>query len=602
MAIKSVSGTRPSDGSTMPGTAARSRRATAEQARSYLSTPTANGALANRANQARDARPSGQDLMRMLVRHQHRRYREWVDVWREFGYLYEGNGPYLDGSALVAHTRELTYKVDDDGQPVIPEVILAEKPKFTRRRKLARYENWVDSLIQLFVDHQFSKPVARTASMWDEASMGPHPYLAWISNVDGQGTHIDDWLKMLQVKANLYGFMWVVMDRYLPGSEPGDMPADVASAADLGRPVLRAYAPQDVPDWLVDRYGNLVSVKVMEARTRTNIMDPDWLFEEDQPDSPFCNYRVWTRDGWTLYTSEGQSVGQGDVPGFLPVFVYYSRRRAHIPVIGKPLLGDPKVFKDYYNLVSEHRSILRDQTFSMLNVVLPEKQAAGDAQKLLGNKVGTDSVLFTREHAATFIAPDSGPSGEYREEKEALLRVVYRRLGLPWESDSKDAEAEGSRQLKAMDLNRTLAGMSDEAEKAEYALARMFHQMEFGAESGTIIMEETGLTIRHPDEFYTQDLIATANELAQTLLLGLGATANAEMRKRAIPIFLRDVDKDVQATINEEIDAESVREQENRELMDEAILAPDPNGDGGGGGGDDGGGDDGGDGGGRPPG
>lgn len=516
--------------------------------------------------------PAAEELRRQLIRQEHPRYREWAETWRELGYLFEGDGPYMDGTALVAHPRELIYELDEHGQPIAGRGPTGEKPKYTRRRLLARYENWVEGLIGIFVDHQYAKGIVRNVPNWDAATMGTYPYLDWIHNVDGQGTHIDDWFKWCQSLVNLYGFVWVVADR--AGTVPG---ADAAlSMADLGRPVLRVYVPTDVPDWLADRYNNIRSIKVVERRVRDSLMDAAFLQEPDTEsgtqDAPHRDYRIWTEQGWALYDGDGNVLSQGDTPGFLPVLVFYCRRRARIPVIGRSLLGDPKVFRDYYNLVSEKRAIMRDQTFSMLNITLGERQSVDEARQLLGNKVSTETVLLTKGDAK-FIAPEDGPADVYEKEKESLLRTTFRRLGLPWESDSMDAEAEGSRRLKAMDLNRTLAGMSDEAQKAEYGIARMFHRMEFGVELGDMLMESAGLTIRHPDEFNTEELMQVALELRETLTLGFGPTANAEMRKKALPLILPDLDESTREVIEEEIDAEAIREQTMKVMMDESMVA-----------------------------
>jgi hypothetical protein len=39
-------------------------------------------------------------------------------------------------------------------------------------------------------------------------------------------------------------------------------------------------------------------------------------------------------------------------------------------VIGQSVLNDPALYVDLYNLTSEQRELLRNQTFSILNVVL----------------------------------------------------------------------------------------------------------------------------------------------------------------------------------------------------------------------------------------
>ena len=41
----------------------------------------------------------------------HPEYVQWLPVWLRLGYVYRGDGPFLDGTALVPHPREITGRV-----------------------------------------------------------------------------------------------------------------------------------------------------------------------------------------------------------------------------------------------------------------------------------------------------------------------------------------------------------------------------------------------------------------------------------------------------------------------------------------------------------
>ena len=130
--------------------------------------------------------------------------------------------------------------------------------------------------------------------------------------------------------------------------------------------------------------------------------------------------------------------------------------------------------------------------------------------------------------------------------------------GLPWEGDAANAESADSRRLKAMDLNRLLAMYADEAERVEYQLARLWVTATTGATDEDAIedaLDET--TIHYPDEFATIDTAQAAADVRDCATMGLGPTAMAEVRKRAVPIVLPDLPQEVNDEVTAEIDAQA---------------------------------------------
>jgi hypothetical protein len=54
----------------------------------------------------------------------------------------------------------------------------------------------------------------------------------------------------------------------------------------------------------------------------------------------------------------------------LPVVYLFGKRRALLTDIGESVLGDPRNYIDLFNLTSEIRELLRNQTFSFINLPL----------------------------------------------------------------------------------------------------------------------------------------------------------------------------------------------------------------------------------------
>src|SRR6185295_14129419 len=159
----------------------------------------------------------GKTDMLATVQRTHPRYDDWVSKWVELGHLYEGTGPYANGEALIPHIRELLYKVSlgADGAKIVDFTqVVGQKIKFQQRKALARYENFAATIVDTLTDHQYAKDITREAEKGDgQALLDKAPIAGWWEDVDGYGCSMDDFLKNYQVLANVFGHLFVVMDR-----------------------------------------------------------------------------------------------------------------------------------------------------------------------------------------------------------------------------------------------------------------------------------------------------------------------------------------------------------------------------------------------------
>jgi hypothetical protein len=131
-----------------------------------------------------------------------------------------------------------------------------------------------------------------------------------------------------------------------------------------------------------------------------------------------------------------------------------------------------------------------------------------------------------------------------------------------------------------MDLNRLLAMYADEAERVEYALVRLWYLATQGYADDAAVQEATSeVVIHYPDEFATIDTAQAAADVRDVATMNLGQTANAEARKRAVPIVLPDLDDEVVTKIEAEIDqvaADAANPQKQAEAFRAKVAAAAP--------------------------
>src|SRR5688572_9764684 len=462
----------------------------------------------------------------------HPLYAQFRPIWQQLLDVFEGAGGFLsaDKPYLIAHPREFldhsTVALADDGSvtSVTPNLHPTQpSPKLLERRKLARYENYAETLIDQLSAALFRVDASRTFD--DQAPQpkgGKRPIELFWEDADGLGTSWRDLLNQYWTAAGVFGHIVVYFDH--------------ADDPDRQVPVARAYTPLDVPDWLMDSQGRLTQIKLLEAAPRES-------FSQRVAGTPSqTRVRVVTDVGWSLQTLDGQVIEAG-VHEFeqLPIAVLYAKRRPLMPFVGKSLLGDPMKFIDLYNLVSEERELLRKQTFSILNVPVGPEGNIEREQGLIGKQSGTGNILFTTE-AASYISADGENVTVYHASIDRLIRSIFRSAMLPWDTDSKDAEAEGSRRLKREDLNQQLSKFANELQRVDLFAADLVYQAAYGAAWRTW-RDKDGLAIAWPDEFETTPLEELVKQFSESILLDLGETATKELKKRAARATLPNLQK-----------------------------------------------------------
>jgi hypothetical protein len=469
----------------------------------------------------------------------HPAYVDQAAVWRLLAHAYLGSGGFRDGTYLIAHPREfLDHQSPNPSRP---------SPKLLARRTLARYENMAAQIVDQKCAALFRNPPTRQVN--DLSDRTPHPIRKWWNDVDGAGCQIDDYIADAWLVAAVFGHVVILPTREREKTPP-------MTFADQSMPYCSLYTPLDIPDWTVNERGTqLTGLRLLEPVPRASIEDP-------LPSLGVTRSRIITLTGWEL-AEGGQRIDRGSWNfDKLPAVYLFAKGNPLIPWMGQSVLGDPKLFVDDYNLSSEIRELLRAQVFGHLNVPLgPDGKFTFDqARQMLGPEAGTSNVLFT-PLPASFISPSGENVVSYQEERRQLQRKILRLCSLPFDSDSKDAESEGSLKLKREDMNQIVAAYADQCEKADYQLAEWWFRLTYGPERWRAEWDAANVMIRYPDSFDVTPFETILEQAQAAVSLEMPHTFMVELKKRLVGQFLPDAPQDVVDAINNELIAEPTRAQ-----------------------------------------
>src|SRR5262245_19214116 len=442
-------------------------------------------------------------------------------TWQKLRDVRWGGGGFMDAKKpyLVAHPREWT-----DFDAVNPN-----KPtkKLKARRTLASYENFAATILEALKTAIFREQAIRRVGGTSgpaEGESAAGTIWEWWDNVDGAGCQIDDFMKPVWDVAATFGHVHLYVDRPATRPTSNSTYSRAYTAADESLPILRAYTPLDAWDWRCDDLGRLTAIKFAEVAAQPDIK---------QAYIPQMQIRLVTDTYWELFDSKGVRVDGGEHQmGTLPVVTLFTHEQWE-PGIGQSVLGDPNIFIDLYNIISEVRELLRNQTFGILNIPLGTGDQAMSLEQAIasiGSSKGTENVLFSG-HPAMYIQPAATNVTVYHAEFQRKLRAIYRLCSVAWESDSLDAEAVGSLKIKREDMNQRLSGYADNLEKADYWLAEMFYRAKYGGESAEQKYEDDDVQIKYPDNFDLTPFDAVLQQAQAATNLGMPTEFLKELRK-----------------------------------------------------------------------
>ena len=377
----------------------------------------------------------------------------------------------------------------------------------------------------------------------------PHPYTKFLANADGRGTSLDELFAEAWKIAATLGHVHLLMDR----------------DETTGLPYLVLYGPIDTPDWTTDRPGNFTSYKFLETLVRDTLDVPLSTLQYRYRIVDEREVLVAAQDGTVTFQAEH---GLGRVP----VATLFAKRRPLIADIGQSLF-DPSQIVDLFNLTSELRELLRNQTFGILNVPLGNGQTAvsvQDAKAMMGVTSGTDSVLFT-PNDAQFLQPDAANVTVYQSEREHVLRTIFRMSAMPYETDSRDSKSADALRLERSQFCQALAGFSRELERAETQICELWFATTYGADRVQAEQERAQITVKWPTSFDATPFDEIAKQALAAQALSYPHDVMTQLKKDLLAHFLPNMTAEQKNQLEKSIDEQPDTATTQQRLLDAAV-------------------------------
>ena len=447
----------------------------------------------------------------------HSDYAQNVEHWQQMIDAFEGTGGYADGSYLWPYRAEL-------------------QEDFLKRQRMARYHNYVETIIDLYCQQIFSQEPKRQTS--DEGLM------AFWEDVDAAGTPMTAFMRQSISLGLAAGHVGILMD------QTTDEPEGPAKADQKARPFLTRYLATAILDWRMAA-AEITGIKLQEAVQAESIVD-----EAPEGDEAI-RYLLWDKEGWARFDPKGE-VLDGGLPnlGVVPFEVVRPKPSILRPFMGRSLFSNPNLIRALFNRMSEEDEVLRNQAFSLLTVCVGENGDVEAAKKQIGTEIGTQRALVSQGEAK-YISPDMAVPEGIRLSITQIIREIYRVAHMRFERDSLQTESAEAIRLQFKELNEMLQGIAAELQRVEQRLAFFYfcwtHPTPDAAKAA---YEAANVTIEYPDEFFLADLLLDLQAWAQAIAMDLGDTMTKRLKKKAVRRIEPELSPEDLIEIDKEIDAQ----------------------------------------------
>lgn len=439
-------------------------------------------------------------------------------VWKLLIEAFEGTGGFLTGEYIWRFPRE------NDNE-------------FKGRQEQARYHNYAESLINLYVRHIFHRGIERKTTNTELE--------AWWTDIDGARTTIDTFLKRVLRLALAAGHTGVLVDK------TADAAVGPSRADERARVIARLYVPQAILDWRVRHEDEVIAVKLAEERSSADILA---ALPSD------TRYLLWNVDAWARIEQTEDDVAIAEAEhglGLVPFAVLRPRPSAATPFIGHSLLGNANVFRALFNRCSEEDVVLRTQAFSLLTVSVPADGNVEHAREDIGGEVGPTRALVVRG-TVDYKTPSQEVPKSIRENVSYLVREIFRMAHVVYQRDSLEAESAEAIALKHDELNEMLTGIAGECAALERNLARFFLAWQSSTSDQAMqAFDQAQVEITYPREFFVKELMAELEAWAAAIRMDLGLTMTKRIKKRAAQAVDPDMDLATKEQVEKEIDAQT---------------------------------------------
>lgn len=429
---------------------------------------------------------------------------------------YAGSGGFLNGDYLVPHVRETL-------------------DKYTRRKALSYYANYVKTVVNGLVNPIFRKQAARN---WEGKDSESQLFSKFQADVDRKGTNIRRFMKKALKKAKLHGVCFIVVDN------ANEQPATKAAALEnRAFPYAYIVSPKQVKNYECNEDGILTSI-TYETYSRR--------FSGNAASNIITRW-TWTETSWKR-EKDGETEEQLHNLGIVPVVPLFGVDADDGDMLPTgEMLAIARINLAIFNLCSELRELLRNQAFSILCYPVTENS---DHEGLDDLVTGTENALnFDGNGSAPlYITPPAEQAELLQKELSRLVEEIYRLATL---SSVVGVQQKTSGVSKAWDFentNQSLSDMAENCQEAEMKMAFLFEQWVGGS--------AINYSCVYPDDFGIVDIVEALEEITKALDLQIGGLFQKEVKKKAVEMYLADLPEERFDAVMDDIDKQAEEVQQ----------------------------------------
>ena len=432
-----------------------------------------------------------------------------------------GSEGFADGSYLMKYDRETAEN-------------------YATRRNLAYYFNYTKPMVEGAVDPVFREYPTRTTGVKDAR------WDAFLLDVDGMGTAIDDFMADAALDAKLDGSVFIVVDNSKNSAETLQ-----DSLEERQFPYLYTLNQDEVVNYVVDKKGKLI---LFVYRQQYDVV-------EDGKRKTITEQWTWTVDKWKCEREGVEEEGVNEI-GEIPV----------VPLVGakvekwkrnplKPqsdFLQIAKTNRAIYNACSELRQRNRSQAFSMLTYPIPEDENPANYKGLVTGS--SNALLYKGGTPPAWITPDQAPSDMLKNEIDMLVEGIYRMAERASVTGVQQQTSGIAKEWDNLARIQSISSFSKVCQDAEHKIASIF---------GAYIGKDLDATITYSQDFGIVDKTAELNAITAALDLAIGGKFDTEVKKKATRVVLKELDDDVIQSIVEDIEKRAEDEDYSQDDVDD---------------------------------
>ena len=408
---------------------------------------------------------------------------------------------FENGTYLIPHTSE-------------------RNEKYTRRKNMAYYVNYVKPVIDAHVNPIFNTEPARQGMS--------STFQRFIEDVDGNNTSITRFMKKVAIMAKLHGVQFVVVDMAKIDDDQIVTEADIENNRIY--PYLYSVSPAQVNNWATDKFGKLISISYV---VNNSIIDEQGNAKDVE--------ETWT---WTETTCKKSVDGSEEVfaneIGIIPVVPIYGVINATDDLIPQSdLYGIARTSLAMFNACSELRELHRNQAFSILTYPIGDEDDYENGDEPI--RIGTADLLMYRGSSSVspeFITPPSDSSDVLMDEIQLMLREIYRQANMQFATQEQVSNVSGL--AKAYDnqqLYQTISELADGLQRAERKIASIF----------SLYMDEPmdNYSVSYNKEYGVTDTTEVLTNATTALSMNICSGLNYETKRKVIRAMLVGTDSKI---------------------------------------------------------